>query len=100
MCGIVGEASQKGRCIPEILRVMRDSMIHRGPDDAGEWYSSDFTVGLAHRRLSIIDLTQGGHQLMMDSSRQFVITFNGEIYSHDLRQSRRLENREPLKADC
>ena len=86
MCGIVGEAYQKGQCSPERLRVMRDSMTHRGPDDAGEWYSSDFRVGLAHRRLSIIDITQGGHQPMVDSSKQFVITFNGEIYNYqDLR---------------
>jgi asparagine synthase (glutamine-hydrolysing) len=82
MCGIVGEAYRKGQCSPERLRVMRDSMTHRGPDDAGEWYSSDFRVGLAHRRLSIIDLTQGGHQPMVDSSKQFVIIFNGEIYNY------------------
>lgn len=87
MCGIVGEAYRKGQCNPERLRVMRDSMTHRGPDDAGEWYSSDFRVGLAHRRLSIIDLTQGGHQPMIDSSRQFVIIFNGEIYNYQVLRS-------------
>jgi asparagine synthase (glutamine-hydrolysing) len=65
---------------------MRDTLIHRGPDDAGEWYSSDLRVGLAHRRLSIIDLTQGGHQPMIDTTGQLVITFNGEIYNYqDLR---------------
>jgi asparagine synthase (glutamine-hydrolysing) len=90
MCGIVGAACQTEKCNPGILMDMRDSMTHRGPDDAGEWYSSDRRVGLAHRRLSIIDLTQGGHQPMVDSSRQFVIVFNGEIYNYrDLRSELR-----------
>lgn len=81
MCGIVGQLFQKGRCNPETLRAMRDSMIHRGPDDAGEWYSSDFRVGLAHRRLSIIDLSPAGHQPMLDESGKLCIVFNGEIYN-------------------
>lgn len=82
MCGIVGQVSQKGRCNPEILRIMRDSMLHRGPDDAGEWYSPDFRVGVAHRRLSIIDLSPAGHQPMIDASNQLIIIFNGEIYNY------------------
>jgi asparagine synthase (glutamine-hydrolysing) len=87
MCGIVGQVFQKDRCNPEILRAMRDSMIHRGPDDAGEWYSSDFSVGLAHRRLSIIDLSSGGHQPMLDECGHSCIVFNGEIYNfQDLRR--------------
>jgi asparagine synthase (glutamine-hydrolysing) len=81
MCGIVGQVFQEGRCNPETLRAMRDSMVHRGPDDAGEWYSSDFRVGLAHRRLAIIDLSHAGHQPMLDESGRFCIVFNGEIYN-------------------
>jgi asparagine synthase (glutamine-hydrolysing) len=61
--------------------MMRDQMRHRGPDDAGEWWSSDGRVGLAHRRLSIIDLSPSGHQPMTDSSGQYVIVLNGEIYN-------------------
>jgi len=71
---------------------MRDTMSHRGPDDAGAWWSADGRIGLAHRRLSIIDLSPGGHQPMQDSSGTLCITFNGEIYNYgDLR--RELESR-------
>jgi len=56
-------------------------MRHRGPDDAGEWWSTDGRVGLGHRRLSIIDLSQAGHQPMPDSRGELCITFNGEIYN-------------------
>lgn len=63
-------------------------MIHRGPDDAGEWWSEDGQVGLGHRRLSILDLSPLGHQPMVDSARGLTIAFNGEIYNH-----RELHNR-------
>jgi asparagine synthase (glutamine-hydrolysing) len=56
-------------------------MIHRGPDDAGLWWSDDGRVGLAQRRLSIIDLSTGGHQPMQDSSARLTLVFNGEIYN-------------------
>jgi asparagine synthase (glutamine-hydrolysing) len=57
-------------------------MIHRGPDDAGEWWSADGRVGLGHRRLSIIDLSSAGHQPMHDKSGEVSIVFNGEIYNY------------------
>ena len=61
-------------------------MTHRGPDDAGEWWSADGRVGLAHRRLAIIDLSPAGHQPMHDASGMLSIIFNGEIYNfQDLR---------------
>jgi len=67
-------------------------MHHRGPDDAGVWWSTDGRVGLAQRRLAIIDLSPGGHQPMASSSGEFCITYNGEIYNYqDLR--RELEGR-------
>ena len=56
-------------------------MTHRGPDDAGEWWSADGRVGLAHRRLAIIDLSPAGHQPMHDASGMLSIIFNGEIYN-------------------
>ena len=56
-------------------------MVHRGPDDAGEWWSDDGRVGLAHRRLSIVDLSAAGHQPMQDAAGALSIVFNGEIYN-------------------
>jgi asparagine synthase (glutamine-hydrolysing) len=92
MCGIVGVCSQREPVEKVLLDRMRDAMVHRGPDDAGTWYSSDRRLGLAHRRLSIIDLSPGGHQPMADPSGQFIIVFNGEIYNFlELREE--LENK-------
>lgn len=67
---------------PELLRSMRDTMRHRGPDDAGIWTSKDGTVGLAHRRLAIIDTSAGGHQPMLNQAGDLCITYNGEIYNY------------------
>jgi len=87
MCGIVGIASRSAIVNREFLGTMRDTLHHRGPDDAGMWWSQDGQVGLAHRRLAIIDLSPGGHQPMADASGQFLLTFNGEIYNYqDLRR--------------
>lgn len=67
-------------------------MTHRGPDSAGLWWSEDGTVGLAHRRLSIIDLSPAASQPMVDSTGTLTIIFNGEIHNFkDLR--RELESR-------
>jgi asparagine synthase (glutamine-hydrolysing) len=86
MCGILGIASQAPIAHRAWLVAGRDAMIHRGPDDAGEWWSADGRVGLAHRRLSIIDLSFAGHQPMQDESGMLSIVFNGEIYNFgDLR---------------
>jgi asparagine synthase (glutamine-hydrolysing) len=59
----------------------RDAMAHRGPDDAGGWWSEDGRVGFGHRRLAIIDLSTAGHQPMQDASGLLTIVFNGEIYN-------------------
>ena len=82
MCGIVGIASQAPIAQRAWFVAARDAMIHRGPDDAGEWWSADGRVGLAHRRLSIIDLSSAGHQPMHDKSGELSIVFNGEIYNY------------------
>lgn len=81
MCGLVGIASGNSITNRDWLVVGRDAMFHRGPDDAGIWWSGDGRVGLAHRRLSILDLSQAGHQPMVDSSGEYIIVFNGEIYN-------------------
>ncbi|MCF8196955.1 MAG: asparagine synthase (glutamine-hydrolyzing) [Polynucleobacter sp.] len=82
MCGIIGVISSTAINNRGWLQRGRDSLISRGPDDLGEWWSSDGLVGLAHRRLSILDLSNGGHQPMQNSSGSLSIVFNGEIYNH------------------
>src|SRR5207237_10572002 len=81
-CGICGIAfSARSRCTVDALDLvrMRDTMTHRGPDDCGIFNQG--RVGLAHRRLSIIDVA-GGHQPMHDDSGSLHIVYNGEIYNH------------------
>ena len=82
MCGICGIAipTQLDRRVNESqLVVMRDALAHRGPDDAGIWIAG--SVGLGHRRLSIVDLGRG-HQPMANEDGLVRIVFNGEIYNH------------------
>lgn len=81
MCGLVGIASVSTQTNRAWLAIGRDALTHRGPDDAGEWWSDDGRVGLAHRRLSIIDLSPAGHQPMHDATGALSIVFNGEIYN-------------------
>ena len=87
MCGIVGFASPRPIADDSTLAKGIACLSHRGPDDGGEWWSADRRVGLAHRRLAIIDLTPAGHQPMLDVESGTVIVFNGEIYNYrDLRR--------------
>lgn len=81
MCGIVGIASVKPQTTRKWLSEGRDALIHRGPDDSGEWWAMDGRVGLAHRRLSILDLSSSAHQPMHDVNNGLTIVFNGEIYN-------------------
>jgi asparagine synthase (glutamine-hydrolysing) len=81
MCGIIGVASSDSINDRDWLAAGRDAMIHRGPNDAGLWWSDDGRVGLAQRRLSIIDLSARGHQPMQDPSARLTLIFNGEIYN-------------------
>ncbi len=85
MCGIVGVRSFEGGAFtvtPTYLARMRDAMVHRGPDGAGLWVSDDRKVGLGHRRLSIIDLSDTAGQPMSNEDGTLWVTFNGEIYNH------------------
>ena len=82
MCGICGLISVDGGLDPALraaLPAMRDALAHRGPDEAGEFY--DDRAALGHRRLSIIDLSQG-QQPIFNEDGSLVIVFNGEIYNH------------------
>jgi asparagine synthase (glutamine-hydrolysing) len=85
MCGITGALSFANSRFPiteSYIACMRDAMAHRGPDGAGAWVSSDARVGLGHRRLSIIDLSERAAQPMCNEDRSIWVTFNGEIYNH------------------
>jgi asparagine synthase (glutamine-hydrolysing) len=85
MCGINGifayhyAANAIDRA--ELLRT-RDHMAARGPDGLGAWIDADGRVGLGHRRLAIIDLSDAGAQPMVSADGTLVVTFNGEIYNH------------------
>ncbi len=81
MCGIVGILSTDRDFVSEIANISY-ALFHRGPDDQGSWCNVDNGIGLAHTRLSIVDLTQAGHQPMHSADGRYVITFNGEIYNH------------------
>jgi asparagine synthase (glutamine-hydrolysing) len=83
MCGICGAINLRGEPIPDLerrLEVMSELIGHRGPDDSGVWTHERGHVGLAHRRLSIIDL-EHGHQPMSDEAGRW-ITYNGEVYNY------------------
>jgi len=89
VCGICGvfEFGANERKVEEAALIrMRDTMTHRGPDDAGVYISPDGRLGLGHRRLSIVDLSPAGRQPMSNEDGTVWITFNGEIYNFlDLR---------------
>lgn len=84
MCGICGYISGT-HVSREVLTAMSDTIVYRGPDDSGVWESktsdNEFFIGLAHRRLSILDLSQAGHQPMVSADGQTIIVYNGEIYN-------------------
>lgn len=81
MCGIVGIVESKKQVDENLLRKMRDALSHRGPNDSGIWIGFNKRVGLAHRRLSIIDLSSAGHQPMSDKKGKIWIIHNGEVYN-------------------
>jgi len=84
MCGIAAIFSYRdGPQVDESeLLKIRDRMTSRGPDGAGIWFSGDRRIGLAHRRLAIIDLSPSAAQPMFDDTGIFAIVFNGEIYNY------------------
>ena len=84
MCGIAGVLSRSFKKIDGLsqsLNIMSQLISHRGPDDAGIWSNKSHNVGLAHRRLSVVDLSNHAHQ-PMKSEHGYVLVFNGEIYNY------------------
>lgn len=94
MCGICGYVSSKNHDI-SILRRMNDRMVHRGPDAGSEkqWkFSETHQIGLGHRRLSVIDLSEAANQPLSTEDGLYTIIFNGEIYNYrELREELRKE---------
>jgi len=93
MCGVAGfwSSARLDEPLNVIASRMGNSLSHRGPDDAGVWVDESAGFALAHRRLSILDLSEAGRQPMVSASGRYVLAFNGEIYNHrDLRKE--LEN--------
>ena len=83
MCGIAAAFAYGGSGVDRAGLVRTcDRMAARGPDGSGVWYAPDDRVGLGHRRLSIIDLSEEGAQPMVSASGAHVIAFNGEIYNY------------------
>jgi asparagine synthase (glutamine-hydrolysing) len=86
LCGIAGILDLSRSTAPDGLRravlAMSDTLVHRGPDDAGHWIDAESGVALGHRRLSILDLSPTGRQPMLSADQRYVIVFNGEIYNH------------------
>jgi len=83
MCGIAGYRVISGQVDSWAagLPGATQALHHRGPDDGDVWYSSDRSVGLGHRRLSILDLSSAGHQPMTSACGRWVMVFNGEVYN-------------------
>ncbi|HMP42576.1 MAG TPA: asparagine synthase (glutamine-hydrolyzing), partial [Roseiflexaceae bacterium] len=83
MCGIVGIWNYRSAAPVDrgLLAAMRDQMLHRGPDDAGDYFDDAAGLGLGFRRLSIIDLSPAGHQPMCNEDGRVWLVFNGEIYN-------------------
>ncbi len=88
MCGIAGIYSPSGLVSEHLIKKMTDSIVHRGPDGEGCFVNGP--IGLGHRRLAILDLTDAGKQPMQTPDGKIIVTYNGEIYNH-------LELREELQ---
>lgn len=85
MCGFAGFWSKNESVVRDtdaLLSRMSSAIAHRGPDDHGAWSDRANGIGFGFRRLSIVELSQAGHQPMRSNSGRFVIVFNGEIYNH------------------
>ena len=96
MCGISGYYTLNKAFSEVDLHAMTNAIEHRGPDAFG--YYSDETIGLGHRRLSIIDLSENANQPMFSSDKRYVMVYNGEVYNYreiaaELRQKFKLDFR-------
>jgi asparagine synthase (glutamine-hydrolysing) len=95
MCGLIGFSTPSSLTDSSVqhLQSMAAAISYRGPNDSGTWHDTQNGIGLAHTRLSIVDLSPTGHQPMNSACDRYVIAFNGEIYNH-------LALRQQLDAQC
>lgn len=96
MCGLFGKLGSHDFLVSDVSLVC-NSLSHRGPDDNGFWYDEIDGISLLHTRLSIVDLSDAGHQPMQSACDRYIIAFNGEIYNHNkLRQKLKQQNQAPV----
>jgi len=99
MCGICGYISSQVSHEDGLsdLKRMANQLALRGPDNKSYWQSEDAVVGLAHRRLSILDLSEEGHQPMISQHGKLIITFNGEVYNfQEIKHELETENKDVI----
>ena len=86
MCGFTGflggNLFADNDRVKATITAMANAIIHRGPDSSGIWQDNEHKVAIAHRRLSVLDLSEAGHQPMPSRSGRYTIVFNGEVYNH------------------
>ncbi|MDD3137779.1 MAG: asparagine synthase (glutamine-hydrolyzing) [Lachnospiraceae bacterium] len=102
MCGICGYIT-KNEYNDQMLREMNDTMYHRGPNDSGCYQtnlSAGYQLGLAHRRLSILDLSALGHQPMFNEDNRISIVYNGEVYNYLELREELLKKGYHFKSNC
>ncbi len=93
MCGFCGVWNTNDKKVnQDYLSLMSEKLTHRGPDGHGVWIDEQVPFALAHRRLSILDLSSAGHQPMLSSCKRYILVYNGEIYNH-LNLRKKIEER-------
>lgn len=103
MCGIAAIFAHNAAAPPvdrDELIAIRDRMINRGPDGEGLWISEDRRIGLAHRRLTIVDLTDAGLQPMWSGDQSLCVTFNGEIYNYPALRAQLSDRGYQFRSNC
>lgn len=100
MCGIAGLLDANGVVDVELMSTFTRRMKHRGPDDSGVYCNDSRSVGFAHTRLSILDVSPLGHQPMVSQDGRFAIVFNGEIYNFRQLKAELVQRGCRFNSDC
>ncbi len=82
MCGFTGYWSKLVKAESKIVNLMADKLSSRGPDSEGNWIDIEDGFAIAHKRLSILDLTDAGNQPILSKDKRYVLAYNGEVYNH------------------